>query len=672
MCGISIICHTALGSALREPIERMVKSLLHRGPDDNGTYIRRGVALGHTRLSIVDEHHGKQPMHSVNGRYVIVYNGELYNYRKLKKELESRGHTFKTDSDTEVVLTLFVHYGEECLAHMRGMFSFAVLDKESDRLFFARDRLGIKPLFYSWDGISLVAASEMKAIFSSGYVDAKLNIASIKNYFSYQFSIAPNTPFEGLYELPPGHYMTLVPKGNLRIVRYWDLEFPRVHEYETQSEEYWRDNLDSALRNAVKSHTIGDFPVGSYLSGGIDSCAVSEMLKSSLPQSLQTFSIGFNDQDHDESWAYREVARYLGVENRELKFSTDGGERIMSLFTECLYHLEQPQRLSVDIPHYLLSGMVQQHDYKVVFTGDGADEILAGYDCFRQDYMRVQSNTFIGSLLRKRRYLKGYTEYFSREYMQLLLRLHSRENQKKVINRFGFYPAWYDFWQINAHETRGLFLDEENIDAGFDPQMLQLVDGVRTSLNGRDPLNQSLYLETKTRLPGWILWKSDRLSMAHGVEARVPFMDHTLVELAARIPPRLKLNGMEEKYLLKEVMKSRLPELAHNYKKRGFYAPIRDWFFVAQRRDEVEPYLSRSALEESGIFEHRRVNDIYSKLLSMEKPNDMQSYYQCMRMEWVLLSVLSVQILHQLFVKKQAKCFSTSQHDLVRSERCIA
>jgi len=672
MCGISLIYHIDRSPASRKPIDDMVHSLSHRGPDENGVFLHKGVALGHTRLSIVDENLGQQPMHCSSGRYTIVYNGELYNYLELKQRLESRGYSFKTKSDTEVVLALFSHYAEKCLAQMRGMFSFVVLDKDSQQVFLARDRLGIKPLFYHWNGSSLIAASEMKAIFSSRYLEPKFNIASIKNYFNYQFSVTPNTPFEGISELPAGYYMTVKPLGSPQIVRYWDLQFPRMHEYETQDENYWRNSFDAALLDAVASHTIGDFPVGSYLSGGIDSCAISEMLTSSLAQPPQTFSIGFDDKDHDESWAYRQVADYLGVKNQELRFSADGGEHILPLFTQCLYHLEQPQRLSVDIPHFLLSRMVQQHNYKVVYTGDGADEILAGYDCFRQDHMRVESNTFMGNILRKRRYLKGYAQHFAKDHMQMLLKLHSKENQKKTKNQFGFYPAWYDFWHIMTEETSGIFLHEENNAPGSDAQLSHLLDGMHDSLAGRDPLNQSLYLELKTRLPGWILWKSDRLSMAHSVEGRVPFMDHTLVELAARIPPRLKLNGMDEKYVLKEVMKNRLPNLPHNYKKRGFYTPIRDWFFVEHRRDEIEPYLCRSALEDSAIFNYNKVNGIYVKLLATGKPEDMQSYYRCMRLEWVLLTVLSVQILHQLFVKKQAKCFSPSVSPPTCRERAIA
>lgn len=664
MCGINIIFHGDRAIPEREQILRMNQALSHRGPDGAGLYINSGVGLGHTRLSIVDIHAGQQPMSSANGHLTITYNGELYNFKSLRSDLQQKGFVFKTESDTEVVLNLYQQYGSACVEHMRGMFSFAIYEQKSSKLFIARDRLGIKPLFYHWDGKTLIAASEIKAIFASGHVEPKLNKASIKNYITYQFSICPNTPFESIYELAPGQHMTLMPDNDPKIEQYWDLEFPKDGEYESLDENYWLEAFQSGMEDAVGSHTIGDVPLGSYLSGGIDSCSITELLTKSYSKSVNTFSIGFEDKNHDESSIYRQVANYLGVENNELMFSNK--DNYFDKFKQSLYHLEQPQRLSVDIPHFLLSKMVRDQNYKVVCTGDGADEILAGYDCFRQDQMRTGSNGVFKNIFRKRKYLKKYTEYFAEDHMQMLLGLHSKREQEKTISKFGFYPAWNDFWNITKHHTVDLFLNDTNSDAEKDGQIESLIDQIKPKISQRDPLNQSLYFETKTRLPGWILWKSDRLSMAHGVEARVPFMDHHLVELAAKIPPQFKLNGLNEKYVLKRMMESRLPEMPHQFKKRGFYTPIREWFFNKEKDAEISEYFSAKALSDTNIFNPATVIAKFNQLKNLPQPESMNDYYQCMRLEWILLTVLSVQMLHKLFVEKQAPCFNFDQEETLK------
>jgi len=660
MCGINIIYHNIKKNIDRGILRRMNHALKHRGPDSHGIYTNEGVGLGHTRLSIVGISSGKQPLSLADGRLTIVYNGELYNYKSLRAKLIHKGYSFTTDSDTEVILNLYQLYGKQCVNHMQGMFSFAIHEPASATLFIARDRLGIKPLFYYWNGKVLVAASEIKAIFASGYVVPQLCKASIKNYFTYQFSISPYTPFSSVFELEPGHHMTLTPDTAPEIYKYWDLEFPQHNEYESIEEKYWLDIFQSGMENAVSSHTIGEVPIGSYLSGGIDSCAITEILKKTGQTSLQTFSIGFEDESHDESPIFKKVAEHIGVENKQLFFSNN--DNYLNNFKDSLYHLEQPQRMSVDVPHFLLSKMVQQQNYKVVFTGDGADEILAGYDCFRQDTMRTNSNGLFRQLLRKRHYLKKYTEYFSEDYMRMLLKLHTNTEQQKIISKFGFYPAWYDFWKITESQIDNLFLNSLATDNNHLEQINTLIYKVKPKVRKYHPLNQSLYFETKSRLPGWILWKSDRLSMAHSIEARVPFMDHKLVEITARIPPHLKLNGMNEKYILKRMMESRLPEMPHQYKKRGFYTPIKEWFFTAERQHQIEKYFSFYALLETGIFNPVTVNKMYGQLKSMPAPTNMNTYYQCMKLEWILLAVLSVQILSELFISKEASCFDFTEN----------
>jgi len=658
MCGINIIYNTLRAIPDRNSIEAMNDALIHRGPDGEGVLLREGVALGHRRLSIVDVAGGAQPMLTADGRYAITFNGEIYNYKTLREELEDEGVSFQSNSDTEVILHLYQKLGPSSLHRLRGMFAFAIHDSESGALFIARDRMGIKPLFYHWSDNTLVAASESKALFVSGLVKAQLDPKSVANYFTYQFSIAPQTLFKDVHELPPGHYLNIKPDGSPEIHRYWDVDFPVDGEYESLDENYWLEKFTAAMDEAAATHTIGEVPIGAYLSGGIDSAATAYLLTQHYPHKVKSFSINFTNPDHDESVHYRAIARHIGVENVELVMDDDQPQGYRQELINCLYHLEQPQRMALDIPYFQLSGLVRDQNYKVVYTGDGSDEILAGYDCFRQDRMRTWSNEQNHDHeQRSGWYLNEYTKYYSTDQMQMLLGLHTDQAQRDTIKRFGFYPAWYDFWHITHGLTDNLFTStfRESL-AGVD-QMDSLIEQVKPHIHGRHSFNQSLYLEAKTRLPGWILWKNDRMSMAHGVEVRVPFLDHPLVELAAKLPPHLKLNDFNEKYILKKMMEPHLPELPTQYKKRAFYTPIREWFFTPKRYAEFSIYMSDEALRQAGMFEPAAVNDLYEKINSYGKTLNMSEYYKVMRMEWALMLVLSVQILYRLFVLGEGNKF---------------
>lgn len=661
MCGISLIYHRDGKPAAASMIQRMVKSIAHRGPDAL-TQVERGpVALGHARLSIVDIAGGTQPMLSDDGRLALVFNGEIYNYLALRGTLESKGVVFKTRSDTEVLLRLFEHEGINCLLKLRGMFAFAIHDQLSGEVVLARDRLGIKPLFYHLNEHSLLAGSEMKALFASGILAPELDHAAIRGYFQYQFSVNPQTPFRGIKELPPGYTLTIKANSEPQLQQYWNLQFPRDGEYESLDEDLWLGRLGDAMDDAAGSHMIGDVPIGAYLSGGIDSAATTHLLNKhnaaqSIPSShLQSYTIGFEDPENDESVLAKDIANHLGVPNEKINVDEQTGDALLDKLQQCIYHLEQPQRLAVDVPHFMLSELVQNNGQKVVFTGDGSDEIFGGYDCFRQDAMRIWGNQQKNSRQRKRYYLNEYSNDFSRQHVRYLFDRHKPKQQRRVIRKFGCYPAWFDMWNILEDVAEPLFA--ESLQDVGDEVMAVAAEDMRSHIEGLHPLNQSIYIETKTRLPGWILWKSDRLSMAHSVEARVPFMDHPLVELAARIPPGLKLNGMDEKYLLRKLMMPRLPEHPTYFKKRAFYTPIREWFFTPERQAALSPYLSKEALIKVGLFRPEMVSAYMEKVNMYGQPQNMNEYYIVMKMEWVLLLVLSIQMLHSLFVERKAACF---------------
>lgn len=640
-------------------IARMVKALTHRGPDAQHHLLRGGVALGHTRLSIVDIRGGAQPMLSGDARYAIVYNGEIYNYLALRAELEQQGVLFNSHSDTEVILNLFIRDGASSVSRLRGMFAFAIHDSVTNELFVARDRLGIKPLVYHWDGATLYGASEVKSLFASGEVAPQFNPQSLRNFFTYQFNIAPHTLFAGVVELAPGHTMTLSPGKPLQIECYWDLHFPREGEYEDLSEEQWLGEFDHVLQESVRSHMIGEVPIGSYLSGGVDSATTTYWLQQSAEQDVQAFTIRFSNSANDEYPITSGIADHIGVDLHELYMDDQQTEDYLDVLVEAMYSVEQPQRMALDIPLLMLSKRVSENQFKVVYTGEGADEILGGYDCFRQDYIRQWGNEKGGQEARLRYYLDEFGNDFAHDYLQMLARLHEPAQQQKVVSQFGCYPVWYDFWQVLEEASEGIFSDDFLAhSAGHQEQMEQLITTLKPKLEGLHPLNQSLYLETKTRLPGWILWRADRLAMANGVEARVPFLDHKLVELAAKVPPALKLNGLDEKYILRKLMLPKLPEHPTVYKKRAFYTPIREWFFTPQKADQISRFLSEDKVRGAGIFDPQTVTRLLRELLDLPPPPNGNAYYRAMQQEWVLFSILTVQILHELFINKTARCFT--------------
>ncbi len=664
MCGISFIFQPD-GNPQANVIARMVTSLTHRGPDAQTHWLGDGVALGHSRLSIVDIHGGQQPMRNDDGRYTLVFNGEIYNYRELRQQLQAQGDVFHTDSDTEVLLRLYLREGSACLQRLRGMFAFAVHDKKSGTLFLARDRLGIKPLYYHWDGSTLTGASEVKAIFASGNLQPQLDPATIRSYFRYQFTTPGTHPFKGIDELAPGHHLTISPGKAPKIQPYWDLEFPRDSEYESLDEDYWLGEFDAALSDAARSHTIGDVPIGAYLSGGIDSATTTLLLNEASAQDIKSFTIRFSDPELDESDLAAEIAAHLGVDNQSVTVADERPEGYLSELLQCIYHLEQPQRMAVDVPHFMLSGLVREQHHKVVYTGDGADEILGGYDCYRQDAIREWGNEYLDAEQREQFYLQEFGDDFAEAHLRYLLHQHQPEQQTRTLAQFGCYPAWHDFWHILDDTAEALFSDALLDNAARSPQddtasdpLLTYAASIKPRIERYHPLNQSLYIETKTRLPNWILHKSDRLSMAHSVEARIPFMDHKLVELTARIPPALKLNETGEKYILRKLMTSRLPEHPASFQKRAFYTPIREWFFTPQRQQELSTYLSDDALRDAGFFRPDTVRDYLQRINQFGQPQDMDQYYTVMKLEWALMLVLTTQMLHHLFVRKNAACFA--------------
>ncbi len=650
MCGIAILAnYNGDASEALECVKNMTYSLRHRGPDSRGYIVRGQVGIGHTRLSIVGSDSSAQPMVTEDDRYAITFNGEIYNYKELKRVLEDKGHIFKTMSDTEVVLLGYRQYGCDIVSKIEGMFSFIIHDLERNELFAARDPLGIKPFFYFYKGMEFLAASEIKAIFASGIVQPELNLSSIRAFFNWQFCLPGKTAFLNIQELPAGHYLKMKIGESPKIFQFWDFEFPKEGEYEERPDSFWIDEFGSALCRSVKSHAIGDSDIATYLSGGIDSSTIAWLMSDLLESKTKTFSVHFPDSPLDESGSYRKIAKHLKLDNTQIILDNKRGDYFEELI-KSTYHLEQPQRMALDVPYLLMSGAVKSEGYKVVYTGDGADEILGGYDCYRRDYLRLIGNSVRDINLRRMLYFDQFSKDLPKSYVKLIFDLHSPRKQLQTKNRFGFYPVWYDFWNVTTKILPSLFSDEFNSQNDFMCELDNAASLVKEKVKGLHRINASLYLEGKTRLPGWILWRTDRMSMANGVEARVPFLDLRLVELCCRLPPSMKLKGMNEKYILKRYAMKHLPKLPSKYKKKAFYTPIREWFFEEKHAEALEHFIGDSALLNRGLFKPEAVHKICRILRNAHPRNDSETEYQIMQYEWILMLVLTTQILQDTFL----------------------
>ena len=544
MCGIAGIFHADPETPVRsELVQRMVAVLRHRGPDDEGSYVRGPIGLAVRRLEIVDPAGGAQPLCNEDGSVVAAFNGEIYNFRELQRTLVAQGHRFATDTDTEVIVHAYEEYGTTCVDHLRGMFAFAVWDERRRSLFLARDCFGIKPLYYAWDGRVFLFGSELKGILQHGSIRRDIDPVALDDYFTFNYIPAPRSIFSAIRKLRPAHCL-LVSTAGLVEREYWDLAF----EPEAIDEDACAALLHDRLCEAMRLHLPRDRPLGLFLSGGIDSGTLTAVAAELVDHPLETFSIGFEHRDYDELPHAREVAARYGTHGRTAVLASTAVDSLDRL----TWHFDEPFADSSMVPTYHLAGLARSH-VKVCCAGDGGDEMFAGYPRFAEFQQRAADDA-----------LAAEREYFThRTWITPAL--------KRELYRNSFRAAVRD----------------------YDP--FSVLQPYFERARGWDPLSRIQYVETKTYLPGDLLTKVDRASMAHGLELRVPFLDHQLVELAARIPVRLKLRSGAGKYILKRLMRDRLPAAVLAKKKTGlsiplaewFRGPLRDWFAARVLRDDV-------------------------------------------------------------------------------------
>jgi len=591
MCGIAGIARRGDAPVSAALLERMAAALHHRGPDGRGTYADGHIGFAHTRLSIIDVEGGAQPMADEDGSYVVVFNGEIFNHRGLRHELELRGHVFHTRSDTEVLVHGYDEWGAGLLDRLNGQFAFAIYDRRRQSVFLARDRFGILPLFYAERDGDLYFGSEIKALLATGEVDRAADPAGLDQVFTFWAARPPRTTFRAVRALEPG-CCALWREGRLAQRRYYAVDYSDV---QPEGLDALRD-LDGAMRAAVWTRLVADVPVGAYLSGGVDSSAVCALASAASLHALRTFSVTFDDPRFDESAYQQTVADALDTRHAVQRI---GGADIARVFPDVVRHAETPLLRTAPAPLYLLSQLTRAQGITVVLSGEGADEVFLGYDLFKETAVRQFCTRQPGSATRPRLFDRLYpylaTPGRGNDFWRGFFLSAGAPDDPLFshLPRFQLTSRIKDFYSPDFRERV----------AGVDP-LAELRDALPRAFARWSPLHRAAYLEFTTLLSPYLLsTQGDRMSMAHGVEARVPFLDHRVVEFAATLPEASKLRGLKEKRILKRWAADLLPPPVTARVKQPYRAPDVPPFFAPEAPDYVRELLEPGALRQSGIWD---------------------------------------------------------------------
>lgn len=636
MCGIAGIFnyHSSTEISSEMNVKKMLSMINHRGPDESGVYQDKNLCIGSVRLSIVDLASGQQPMSDDSGRYWIVYNGEIFNYPELKAEMQKKGIRFRTNCDTEIVVQMYAHYGADCLNKFNGQFAFCIWDKQKKELFLARDRVGIRPLFYWHKNDSFAFCSEMKGLFTLDRIERQLNRESLNQIFTFWTTISPNTPFENICELPPGHYMH-VSSGGISVKKFWELDFSR-----NGTESNFADTLeefDDLLHEAVKIRLRADVPVGAYLSGGLDSSVTTAFIKDIFPGILNTYSIGFTDKIFDETEYQLEVAKFLDTNHSAFTCSTND---IIANFEKTIWHTEFPLLRTSPTPMYLLSKKVRESNIKVVITGEGADEILAGYNIFKEAKIRRFWANEPNSTVRPKLLAKLYP------YLPMM-----KESPDFALKMFFGYklgetenPLYSHLLRWNNTSRIGTFFNEGFLHAPNGETAKLVTEKLPVNFNKWSGLAKSQFLETNIFMSGYLLSsQGDRVAMGNSVEGRYPFLDYRLIEFCSKLPDNYKLNSLNEKFILKKLSKGRIPESITKRSKQAYRAPISDSFCNADAPPEIQEILSTDTIKDFGIFNPDKVNKLVSNINQKKNISEID--------QMAITGIVSTQLLYKMFVK---------------------
>ncbi len=655
MCGISGLLNLDGCPADSRVLERMVRTLDHRGPDDMGVFVDGALGLAHRRLSIIDIAGGHQPMASADGSLSITFNGEIFNFVELRDELERKGHSFVTRSDTEVILHLYQQYGTDCVHYMNGQWAFAIWDARRKRLFISRDRLGVRPLFYTTAGRAFIFGSEIKALLAHPDMKAEIDLQALSQVFQFWFAVPPKSAFKNIQQLPPAHSL-VIEDGEVKVERYWQIDFSNCDGVTPDSpaqEGRYVDELCHLLLDSTRLRLRADVPVGAYLSGGLDSSITTALAQQFMGSSLRTFSIAFEEPQLDESEYQLQLVRALGTQHEMIRCTSSD---IAEAFPEMMWHVETPVLRTAPAPMFLLSRLVRDRGFKVVLTGEGADEFWGGYDIFKEAKVRAFWARQVGSkrrpLLLKRLY--PYLEGIQRQspaYLQAFFRVSDDMLSDSLSSHM---PRW------ELTRKAQLFFSQ----------------AVRSELDGADPyravnaalpdefaqwgtFSRAQYLEAAFLLPDYLLSsQGDRVAMAHSVEGRYPFLDYRLVEFSTRVPARLKMKVLNEKYLLKRAFGHRIPETIATRHKQPYRAPDAASFVDPQtgklRTDYIAELLSPECIRQYGIFDVASVQKLIDKARSGRAVSFLDNA--------AMVGVLSTQALIDQFVINFEERLTNARH----------
>ena len=607
----------------------MLQTIVHRGPDDEGIYVDGPIGIGNRRLSIIDLSGGHQPLCNEDGTVWISYNGEIYNYRRLRRELEAKGHVFRTRSDTEVIVHLYEELGERCVERLSGMFAFAIWDGRQQKLVLARDRLGQKPLFYARDGEDFLFGSEVKAILAVMKRKREIDYEAIYHYLSLRFIPPPRTMFRSIKELPPAHVL-VYQAGETKVSRYWDLSFRQKLDL---SEADVLDVLDEKLTRAVGSHMVGDVPIGAFLSGGMDSSMIVATMAREMGPTFKTFAIGVEDQDFNEL----PYAKVVADQYRTNHFEGLVDANMIRSLPRIIWHLDEPSDPIAACQFY--AAQLAARHVKVVVGGDGGDELFAGFDRYLGVGL-IDAYAVIPTFLRRKvvgPLLAAMPESFTyKSTMEKLRWMHQLSLQSDVGRRYAEATC---FFRFSHRDKRALFGNGLWDEVGYLDSADWIVEQFEAA-DADDELDRMLYADFMTRLPEHSLMLTDRMTMAHGVEARSPYLDHELVELAASFPSDLKIRDRELKYVFRRLAGHYLPEAIVTRPKQGFMFPVAHWF-----RNDLYSFIKRFLLDSyfvrEGVFRRSRV----SRLVEEHRRGRVDNHVRL----WMLLNLA---IWHQLYIEQ--------------------
>jgi asparagine synthase (glutamine-hydrolysing) len=636
MCGIAGMLRLNDRQVDAGRLARMIATLRHRGPDADGVHICGPIGLAHSRLSIIDLSGGAQPMSTVDGRYWITFNGEIFNYIELREELIAKGHSFATRSDTEVILNAYREYGVDCVKYFNGQWAFGIWDAVEQKLFLSRDRLGVRPLFYARTQDSFLFASEIKALFASAEISREIDPVGMDQTFTFWVPLPPRTVFRGISQLPPASSLT-IQNGDIRLSQYWSLRYGADCELHSADETALMEQLRSLLSDATQIRLRADVPVGAYLSGGIDSTIITSLVHRVAGNRLRSFSITFAESEFDESEYQREASSFLGTQHSIVACSrTD----IASIFPEIVRHAEQPLVRTAPAPMYLLSRLVHESGFKVVLTGEGADEIFGGYDIFKEAKIRrfwaQQPDSKRRALLLGRLY-----PYLSD--MQKQPAAHLKNFFRVAAADLGspFFSHLLR-WGLTSR-LKLLFSAELRSAIGTYDAIHEMEQGLPAGFRSWPHLAQAQYLETTYFLAGYLLSsQGDRMAMAHSVEGRYPFLDYRVVDFGMRLPDTLKMKVLNEKYLLKRTFEDSIPASIAHRTKQPYRAPDSKYFWDTEPPDYVMDVLSPCAIKQASIFDPQAVAALINKYKTRKAVS--------VRDDMAFMGVLSTQLLAEQFL----------------------